>query len=266
MVSATKERKKSKEIHGTPDQVRKLANRLEKKALASSDSELKKHLLNEARTRYDFIGNTEDVKRLDKLLKDETENTRNSTYEKAKGVVEFRTVEGDVRISKSKMTQAEGIRGTEAMKDYHMATRQEISVLAETNHEVRQLLIKDNIVTADRGLDLSGACKRYVNGELEQLSKRPWIELTDKERDTFREELLALPMKERAWAQEGPGPVVLWLDHWHGNALGVSAFFEDHERFERSWIVWAPDAPKHLKQRIKDLEKHEDEIRKRENR
>ncbi len=68
--------------------------------------------------------------------------------------VGFRTVEGGVRISKSQMSQAAAIEATGTMEGYHMATRQELSVLLNINGEVRDILERGFVMTEERGFNI----------------------------------------------------------------------------------------------------------------
>lgn len=122
------------------------------------------------------------------------------------------------------------------MPGYHMADPKEISVLANTNPEVKEVLVDGYVITTETSIGRDGQFERLEDGTGRMLSEKPWRGLSTKEQEKLLKKFEALDGSKRGWFYSGSGPVVAYL---RGGRLVVDVL---RDPVSRCWVVWVPDA------------------------
>ncbi len=150
---------------------------------------------------------------------------------------EFYAVRGGLWISKHAMTWEHGQKAALDFAGCHIATRQELTVLAYTNKQIRRKLVDECIWAGKIGLTLSGPCKWLKNGELVQLLDKPWGDLSEAQKADIREAFYNLPIDNKAWAYPGENPVTVGIDEYGGfRSTDANGF----KRMDFNAYVWSP--------------------------
>jgi|GEM_PF-6482549 len=146
---------------------------------------------------------------------------------------------GAERISKSVLSCGESIEATKMMVGWHIANTEELTVLKETNEEVKKLLIISIVITGDKGPSTHGPCEIMGKGKRRPLSEK-WGTLSEVEEIVVINEFLKLPESKRAWEYHKEYSGSGFLSVHYDNS--ISGHMQVMDEYSQGRVVWVRDS------------------------